>query len=105
MKILILSAALAGAPAAALTAPQASNLDPLAAAFAGQYRAFLPKQTYPIRVGTHPNTAFGIAFALDYARATNDKPFEALLLERAKAYFGGDKDYPAAWEPGGEDFF
>ena len=29
---------------------------------------FLPKQTYPIRRGVHPNTAFGLAFALDYAR-------------------------------------
>lgn len=80
-------------------------LDPLAAAFVARYKDFQPKLTYPIRVGTHPNTAFGLAFALDYARARGDKEFEALLVERAKAYFGGDRDYPAAWEPGGEDFF
>lgn len=80
-------------------------LEPLAAAFVAQYKAFQPKLTYPIRVGTHPNTAFGLAFALDYARATGDSAFEALLVERAKAYFAADKDYPAAWEPGGEDFF
>lgn len=82
-----------------------ANLDPLAAAFVAQYKTFQPKLTYPIRVGTHPNTAFGLAFALDYARATGDKEFEALLVERSKAYFAADKDYPAAWEPGGEDFF
>jgi len=83
----------------------AANLEPLAAAFVARYESFQPKLTYPIRVGTHPNTAFGLAFALDYARATEDKEFEALLVERAKFYFGGDKAYPAAWEPGGEDFF
>lgn len=82
-----------------------ADLDPLAAVFVVQYKTFLPKLTYPIRVGTHPNTAFGLACALDYARAKSDKEFEALLVERAKTYFAADKDYPAAWEPGGEDFF
>jgi hypothetical protein len=82
-----------------------ANLNPLAAAFVAEYEAFQPKLTYPIRVGTHPNTAFGLAFALDYARAAGDKAFEALLVERAKFYFAADKDYPASWEPGGEDFF
>ncbi len=81
------------------------NLEPLAAEFVARYKAFLPKLTYPIRVGTHPNTAFGLAFALDYARAAKDRELENLLIERAKAYFGDDKNYPAAWEPGGEDFF
>ena len=32
------------------------------------YLAWLPKQTYPIRSGAHTNTAFGLAFALDFAR-------------------------------------
>ena len=81
------------------------NLEPLAAGFVARYEDFLPKQTYPIRVGTHPNTAFALGFGLDYARATGDKAFEALLLERANFYFAHDKGYPAAWEPGGEDFF
>ncbi len=83
----------------------AAALAPLAAEFARRYEAFLPKLTYPLRVGTHPNTAFALAFGLDYARATRDKAFESLLVERARTYFLADKDYPAAWEPGGEDFF
>lgn len=83
----------------------AEGLEPLAAAFVARYKAFQPKLTYPIRVGTHPNTAFGLAFALDYARAKGDKEFEAMLVERSRSYFEADKDYPAAWEPGGEDFF
>jgi hypothetical protein len=38
------------------------NLRPLVDALASSYIAFLPKQTYPIRTGVHPNTAFGLAF-------------------------------------------
>src|SRR5436190_18333389 len=41
------------------------NLQPLADGFVEKYLAFLPKQNYPIRTGVHPNTAFGLAFALD----------------------------------------
>ncbi len=80
-------------------------LQPLADAFVARYLDFLPRQTYPIRRGVHPNTAFGIAFALDYARAAGRTDLEALLLERARTYFADDADYPAAWEPDGDDFF
>jgi hypothetical protein len=82
----------------------ARNLDPLAQAIARRYEEFLPKQTYPIRTGVHPNTAFGIAFALDYATAVGAGEFRAVLLERAVAYYGNDRNVPAGWEPGGEDF-
>lgn len=81
------------------------NLEPLANAFAEKYLSFLPKQTYPIRTGVHPNTAFGLAFALDYARAVGNKKLEALIVKRSRTYFERDVNYPAAWEPGGEDFF
>jgi len=82
-----------------------ANLQPLAEALAEKLLAFLPKQNYPIRTGVHPNTAFGLAFALDYARAIGDQKLESLIVERSRTYFGGDVNYPAAWEPGGEDFF
>ena len=81
------------------------NLKPLAGVIAASYRSFLPKQTYPIRTGVHPNTAFGLAFALDYAKTTGDGELEALLNERSRTYFANDTNYPGAWEPGGEDFF
>jgi len=80
------------------------NLEPLTRAIVNNYISFLPKQTYPIRTGVHPNTAFGIIFALDYARNTGNKKLEALLVERSKTYYGDDKNYPVSWEPGGEDF-
>jgi hypothetical protein len=81
------------------------NLQPLAEALANKYLSFLPKQTYPIRTGVHPNTAFGLAFAFDYARTIGNEKLASLIEERSRTYFGRDVNYPAAWEPGGEDFF
>ena len=82
-----------------------ANLKPLAELLSQSYRTFLPKQTYPIRTGVHPNTAFGLAFALDYAKAVGDRELQSLLSERSRTYFAKDANYPGAWEPGGEDFF
>jgi hypothetical protein len=81
------------------------NLQPLAELLSKSYGTFMPKQTYPIRTGVHPNTAFGLAFALDYAKKVGDRELETLLSERSRTYFGKDTNYPDAWEPGGEDFF
>lgn len=81
------------------------NLQPLADALVSRYISFLPKQTYPIRTGVHPNTAFGLAFAFDYARAAGNERLAALISERSRTYFANDTSYPAGWEPGGEDFF
>src|SRR6185503_20249206 len=36
----------------------AEALAPLAEAFAGRFKSYLPKLTYPVRVGAHYNTAF-----------------------------------------------
>ncbi|HEY2785893.1 MAG TPA: DUF2891 domain-containing protein [Fimbriiglobus sp.] len=83
----------------------AANLKPLAEAIAERYVDFFPKQTYPIRTGVHPNTAFGLAFAFDYAKAVGDVKLQALVVERAKFYYANDKNIPASWEPGGNDFF
>jgi len=82
----------------------AENLQPLVDAVVNAYKVFLPKQTYPIRTGVHPNTAFGLAFALDYAKTVGDRDFEALLNERSRSYYEKDVNYPGSWEPGGEDF-
>lgn len=81
------------------------HLQPLADAIVARILAFFPKQTYPIRSGVHPNTAFGLSFALDYARAVGHKPLRALVEERSRTYFVRDAGIPAAWEPDGADFF
>lgn len=81
------------------------NLKPLTDKIVSLYISYFPKQTYPIRTGVHSNTAFGLAFAHDYAKAVGHKELLKLIEERSLAYFGADADLPAAWEPGGADFF
>lgn len=81
------------------------NLQPLVDALVDSYIAFLPKQTYPIRTGVHPNTAFGLAFAFDYAKTAGNEKLAAVIAERSRTYYAKDTNYPGAWEPGGEDFF
>ena len=78
-------------------------LAPLTALIAGRLRAFLPKATYPVRVGTHFNTAFALALAAEYAAATQDAALWALLGRTAEGWYGADADCQA-WEPGGDDF-
>jgi len=82
----------------------AAAIRPLAEVIEGHYLAFLPKQAYPIRTGTHNNTAFGLAFALDYARETNHAQLADVIEGRARLYYAGDVDAAAMWEPGGDDF-
>jgi DUF2891 family protein len=81
----------------------AARLGPLAEAFAGRFRDFLPKATYPIRAGTHANTAFAIALALEYAAVAGDEPLAAILCAAAVRWYGNDVDCQV-WEPCGEDF-
>ncbi len=45
------------------------NLQPLTLVITELYSSFLPKLVYPVRVGEHPNTAFGLSFAWDFARS------------------------------------
>lgn len=81
------------------------NLEPLVEVIVSRYLEYFPKQTYPIRTGVHPNTAFGLAFAHDYARTVGNKKLQDLLEERAKTWFAKDADLPVRWEPDGADFF
>ena len=78
------------------------DLEPLARAFADRFRAFLPKQTYPIRTGTHYSTAFALVLALDWAE-DHDPALATLIRARAIDYYGADRGCPG-WEPGGDEF-
>jgi Protein of unknown function (DUF2891) len=82
----------------------AQHLQPLTTAIVTRHLEFLPKQTYPIRTGVHPNTAFALGFALDYATAVGDASLRDLVVARSRDYFLGDADYPARLEPNGSDF-
>jgi hypothetical protein len=82
----------------------AKNLQPLTSLIVELWTAYLPKQTYPNRTGVHPNTAFGLVFALDWARAAKDAKFEAQILQRANDYYGNNTAVAAFQEPDGTDF-
>lgn len=80
-----------------------ATLAPLAEIFVARFQEFLPKATYPVRAGTHFNTAFALALSADYAAATSDARFADLLRRTAEAWYGPDVDCQA-WEPCGDDF-
>jgi hypothetical protein len=80
----------------------AAELEPLARAFATRLRDHLPLLTYPIRVGTHFNSAFALRLAIDWAELFDGALAEAIRT-RAFEWFGNDRDCQA-WEPGGDEF-
>lgn len=79
-------------------------LGPLEDLLVDHVAAFLPRLSYPIRVGTHPNTAFALCLIHDYAAARGRDDLGSLIERRAIDYFLGDRDYPASIEPSGADF-
>lgn len=81
-----------------------SNLQPLTAVIVDKFITFLPKLNYPIRVGEHPNTAFGLSFAYDYAQTVKDKKLKSAIDKRARDFYLNDKNGPLSWEPNGFDF-
>ena len=88
--------------------PQAKEwleiLEPLEADIANGLKGWLPRLAYPIRLGTHNQSAFAFGLMLDWARVAGDTEMERLIIERSKAFHMGDKNCPLAYEPSGEDF-
>jgi len=82
----------------------ALNLEPLTKVIVNRFKDFLPRLTYPVRVGEHTNTAFGLALAYDYSVAVNDTLLRDMIAGRSIDYFGNDRGCPYTWEPGGFDF-
>ncbi|MFC2111044.1 DUF2891 domain-containing protein [Bacteroidota bacterium] len=81
-----------------------SNLQPLTNFILVKYIEFLPKLVYPIRVGEHTNTAFGLTFAWDLANSTKHIELKSLIENRAKDFYLKDTNCPIGWEPSGYDF-
>lgn len=79
-------------------------LQPLCDTVVKLWMNYLPKQTYPNRTGVHPNTAFGLVFALEYARTSGNKAFESAIVTAAKRLYLKDRNAPSVWEPDGSDF-
>ena len=80
-------------------------IQPLTKHIVHLWKQYLPKQTYPNRTGVHPNTAFGLAFALDWARELKDSSFEQAVINKATHFYLNNTSTPAYLEPDGADFF
>lgn len=81
----------------------ARTLAPLTKTFVERFEEFLPKSTYPLRVGTHFNTAFALTLALDFARQTANDALAKLIEETARRWYQDDAGCQA-WEPSGDEF-
>lgn len=80
------------------------NLRPLENSIVANMMSWLPNLAYPIRVGTHNQSAFAFGLMLDYARQVGDTELEQLLVAKSLEFHEGDRDCPIGYEPSGEDF-
>ncbi|MEM6584131.1 MAG: DUF2891 domain-containing protein [Pseudomonadota bacterium] len=80
------------------------TLRPLEDAIVEQVMDWLPKLAYPVRLGTHNQTAFAFGLMLDYARTVGNSELEATLVEKTLAFHKDDVNCPLPYEPSGEDF-
>lgn len=85
-----------------IPAPWAATLEPLAALVAERFKAYLPKLMFPVRAGTHSNTAFALILALEWAD-DHDGDLADQIRDWARSRFKDDRN-AAHQEPSGEDF-
>jgi len=79
-------------------------LAPLAGELAQRLAEYLRLSPYPVRAGSHGNSAFACLLALDYARAAKDAPLEFEIRKSARLWYGTDQAAPIAYEPSLDDF-
>jgi Protein of unknown function (DUF2891) len=77
---------------------------PLAEELAQRLAAFVKGAPYPIRAGSHGNTAFACMLGLDYARVTQDRKLDGEIQAAALRWYRADRDAPLAYEPSLDDF-
>ena len=79
-------------------------LQPLAAELARRMALFVSGAPYPIRAGSHGNTAFACLLALDYGRVIRNEGFISTVKAAALRWYRADRDAPLAYEPSLDDF-
>jgi len=79
--------------------------EPVECAIVGHAKEYLPKLSWPIRCGFHPESAFPLSQMLDWARSVGDHDFEQLIVKKAVDFYKSDQHYPVQYEPSGNDFF
>lgn len=90
--------------AAGAFAAEAAAIDGLARLAADRLATWTGRLSHPVRVGTHAQSAFALALAIDWARATGEPATEAALIAGARRLHGGDRGPMLHLEPSGEDF-
>lgn len=98
------TAAAEGARSVELAGRWAAALAPCVDVVEALVLGWLPRLTHPVRHGTHANTAFAAGLMLDAAETLGRSSLAGALRDAVGAWFVDDRDYPAAWEPSGEDF-
>ena len=81
-----------------------AQLEPLETLIVGNIKDWLPKLAYPIRLGTHNQSAFAFGLFLDWAARSGDAEMTGLVRDKALGFHREDKNCPMAYEPSGEDF-
>lgn len=81
------------------------NLEPLESIIVWRIKEYLPRLSFPIRVGTHSDTAFALGMIIDYAKVMENTSLQTIAADRARRFYLQDTDYPAHYEPSGHDFF
>jgi hypothetical protein len=83
----------------------AGALAPLAGLLSDRLNAYFGSTlAFPIRSGTHGNTAFSLHLALQAARRRGDRDAAGALGRAARRFFGDDRDLPWAEQPSGDAF-
>jgi hypothetical protein len=81
-----------------------AQLEPLEALITSNIKDWLPKLAYPIRLGTHNQSAFAFGLFLDWAARSGDNGMTRLVRDKALDFHRNDRNCPMAYEPSGEDF-
>ena len=92
------------AEALAAKARWSRALAPLATELAARFAAFTELSPYPVRAGSHANSAFACVLALDYARRAQDPALELAVRKAARRWYAGDRNAPLSYEPSLDDF-
>jgi hypothetical protein len=85
-----------------------ANFAPLENRLVELVKDYLPRLTYPVRTGVHPDTGFALGQMLDYCRMVKSErssELEKQVIAYAREKYLADRAYPAAFEPSGQDFF
>lgn len=85
----------------------AGLLRPLADQISADFVGWLARSPLPNRQGAHMNTSFPLTRAWPWAvrlSAAGSPSLATAIRDAAVAWHAADRDYPAGWEPSGNDF-